>query len=546
MACKVFPKLTDYYLDALSSKAEAKFYRACAEQLPSNFLVIHSVSLISNHDRFGPQIGECDFVIFDPLKGMFVVEVKGGGVSHDPQNGPDWYSIDRFGTRHQIKDPFKQSENYRFKMLKQIKDNVRGLKSSQIPVGHSVAFPDISIKSLGGIVSHNRPKEIIACSEDLKDLNAWYQKSSNFWMKHDGFEPIGKQSVKEIERVFLGPVDASASLRTSIEQEEETRIRLTDDQSRLLLCVSSHTRFNVIGGAGTGKTVLARKLTEQLASQGKSVALICYNRALGVTNELYFGDASYVNAGTFHAFFERLFRNSLDEYLIEAASSYPDEDEWRVKKPFAYALALEEQAELRFDAVIVDEAQDFSAEMWMPIQMLLKTDTNQALYSTVDHVPALSPPFLLYTNCRNTKEIHARAYERYSGPPISPPSLSGEDIQTFDEGLFSDQLQKIEEILHSLLKTQDLDPNDIVILVAKSSHLDAYFEALAEQTHKYRFIKDEFGDSGEVRVSTVRRFKGLEATTVILWGLEEVEEAFSGEISYVGTSRAKSLCYIVG
>ena len=58
--------------------------------------------------------------------------------------------------------------------------------------------------------------------------------------------------------------------------------------------------------------------------------------------------------------------------------------------------------------------------------------------------------------------------------------------------------------------------------------------------------KDEFEDAGKVRVSTVRRFKGLEATAVILWGLNEVEEIFSTEISYVGISRAKSLCYIVG
>lgn len=555
MGCSIFPRLTDEYLDSLASSAEAKFYRACETTLPSNVLVIHSVSLISANTKFGPQVGECDFVIFDPLKGMFVVEVKGGGISHDPQVGSDWYSIDRFGNKHKIKDPFKQSETYRFKILRQVKEKVRSLKSTQIPVGHSVAFPDISKNSLGGIIAHNRPRDIIACKEDLIDLNSWYQKSSDFWMKHDGFEAIGKHSLKEIERVFLGPAHVIPSLKATIDQEEETRIKLTDDQSRLLLSVSSFPRFNIIGGAGTGKTVMARKLAEQLATDGKRVALICYNRALGKTNELYFEDNQFITTGTFHAIFERLFNNQLNEYLQEAVNSYPNADEWRVLRPFAYALALEEYDKVRFDAVIVDEAQDFTSEMWLPIQMLLKSDasnfavfadTNQTLYSKIDHVPELSLPFLLHTNCRNTKEIHKTAYENYSGPPISPPSLSGEEVQKFELSLFMDQLKKLEAILNSLVKEQDLDPSDVVILIAKSSQLQTNFDALNKAVKKYKFIQDEFGASGEVRVSTVRRFKGLEAPAVILWGLSEVEEKFSSEIKYVGTSRAKSLYYQVG
>ena len=554
MGCRIFPKFTDGYLDSLPSSAEAQFYRACEATLPSNVLVIHSVSLISANAKHGPQVGECDFVIFDPLKGMFVIEVKGGGVSHDPQSGPDWYSIDRFGNKHQIKDPFKQSETYRFKILRQVKEKVRGLKNTQIPVGHSVAFPDISKNSLGGIIAHNRPREIIACKEDLIDLNSWYQKSSDFWMKHDGFDPIGKQALNEIERVFLGPVHARPSLRAAMDLEEENRIKLTDDQSRLLVSVSSYPRFNIIGGAGTGKTVIARKLAEQLAADGKRVALICYNRALGKTNEVYFEGDQFIRAGTFHAIFESLFTNKLNEYFQEAVSSYPNADEWKVLRPFAYALALEENDDVRFDAIIIDEAQDFTSEMWLPIQMLLKSDdsnfavfadTNQTLYSKIDHVPKLSLPFLLHTNCRNTKEIHESAYENYSGPPISPPSLSGEEVHKFDLGLFMDQLTKLEEILNSLVKDQDLDPSDVVILIAKSSQLESNFEALRKFAKKFKFIKDEFGAVDEVRVSTVRRFKGLEAPAVILWGLSEVEEKYSSEIKYVGTSRAKSLYFQV-
>ena len=47
-------------------------------------------------------------------------------------------------------------------------------------------------------------------------------------------------------------------------------------------------------------------------------------------------------------------------------------------------------------------------------------------------------------------------------------------------------------------------------------------------------------------MDTVRRFKGLEASVVILWGLDGVDWERSEELLYVGMSRAKSLLVVVG
>ena len=45
--------------------------------------------------------------------------------------------------------------------------------------------------------------------------------------------------------------------------------------------------------------------------------------------------------------------------------------------PFAFIMALEANENLKFDAVIVDEGQDFSAEMWLSLEMLLKDQTSK-------------------------------------------------------------------------------------------------------------------------------------------------------------------------
>jgi hypothetical protein len=49
-----------------------------------------------------------------------------------------------------------------------------------------------------------------------------------------------------------------------------------------------------------------------------------------------------------------------------------------------------------------------------------------------------------------------------------------------------------------------------------------------------------------VLVDTVARFKGLESAAVVLWLGDEVVEEEQWESLYVGTTRAKSLLYIVG
>ena len=554
MPCKIFPKLNEKLLETLPSKAEAKFYRACVKHLPSSFLVLHSVSLIFDGKMGKHHIGECDFVIFDPDGGLFVVEVKGGGIIHDPEFGPAWYSEDRYGKKYEIKDPFKQSEHYRFKVLEVIKRLVRGLKQKNFPVGHSVAFPDISVDKLGKIISLSRPREIIACAEDLDDLGTWYAKSSSFWSGKKSLDPIGKQLIREVEKVFLKPIYAKTSLSVKLKDEESERIKLTDDQARLLLSLEGHDRVNITGGAGTGKTVLAKKLAEQFSDQGLKVAFICFNKALGDIIRLYFSNNSLVDANTYFGLFESIIGNRIDEFMQEAHNAYPNADLWRVIKPFAFALALEDIEDTPYDAIIVDEGQDLGAEMWMPIEMLVEdmkskfyifSDTNQSLYSNVDSIPKLSPSFLLHSNCRNTQEIHEEAYKDYSGPVISPPPIKGLPVNRLNLSLISEQRELIIETLDQFTKLQDLDLTDLVILVAKSENFRGNLDLLLSLKTKYKFIEDETVKHECVRVSTIKRFKGLEALAVIIWGLNELSTKEQSELSYVGVSRAKSICYLI-
>jgi superfamily I DNA/RNA helicase len=49
-----------------------------------------------------------------------------------------------------------------------------------------------------------------------------------------------------------------------------------------------------------------------------------------------------------------------------------------------------------------------------------------------------------------------------------------------------------------------------------------------------------------IRLETVKRFKGLEADVVFLWGIDSMPLGEQREVLYVGISRAKSRLTLVG
>lgn len=97
---RMIPELADEQLRAFRSRAEARFYEACRDQLPAGLVVVHSAGWIYRDARGRLREGEADFTILDPQAGVLAVEVKGGGVAFDASTGR-WFSVDREGRRNE-------------------------------------------------------------------------------------------------------------------------------------------------------------------------------------------------------------------------------------------------------------------------------------------------------------------------------------------------------------------------------------------------------------------------------------------------------------
>ena len=50
----------------------------------------------------------------------------------------------------------------------------------------------------------------------------------------------------------------------------------------------------------------------------------------------------------------------------------------------------------------------------------------------------------------------------------------------------------------------------------------------------------------EICIESVAKFKGLESTFVIFWGLDGLLDKFAKEVAYIGFSRAKSILALCG
>lgn len=560
---RMIPELNDVQLGMLSSQAEAKFYRACRDQLDDAHLVLHSVQFIRPDPEGGARDGEADFLIFHPRCGFLVVEIKGGGISFDPRTD-QWYSRDRNGEAHAIKDPFRQALTQKHTILRQIWSNakLRQQVKGRIPAGYAVFFTDL--QELDQIITPLRPREILGGERDLENLEGWMRDVWRYWAGQESRTAhLGDGGMRLIEGIFCRPINIRPLVSAQLEKEEGIRISLTQQQALLLRTLALRNRVAISGGAGTGKTLLAVQKARMLAEKGMRTLLLCFNRPLADHLRYVMKGTPNVSAMSFHQFCSKRIdmvkeKNGRD-LLEEARSEYPTGKKYSVWMPYALSLSAEE-LDAPFDAAVIDEAQDFRDEYWMGVELSLSDpdksplyiffDHNQALYTLAPTFPIKDEPYPLTFNCRNTRQIHAATYRYFEGNKTDAPSIEGEPVECLIAPSVEAQAKRIHGLILKLLVEEQVPPKEIVILIAASKTKD--IEYCKTQIFKRPLPGLVFWEDGYdprirgVLVETVRRFKGLEANIVFLWGIDELDPRSHREILYTGQSRAKSRLYLVG
>jgi hypothetical protein len=543
------------------SNAELIVYRALAEQLGADYAILHSVAWISRPGGGGPREGETDILIAHPARGLLAIEVKGGRVSLY-YGTRTWVSVDGNNVTHEIKNPFDQARRGKFALLEKLRESPawKKLDIGRFNLGYAVFVPGVGDGSR--LRGPDAPVEIIGDRRDLSDLNAWVEQAFAYW---EGEEKAGKQigtrGIDALVTLFARTVSTRPLLSARISDEDDARLALTNRQAAILDMLRRQRRVMIAGGAGTGKTLIAREKAIRLASEGMRTLLLCYNRGLADHLREQCAGIEGLDVATFHQvchrWIDRVKAKRARDLLTEARADLPGGDEFDHHMPMALAVAVDALGPI-YDAIVVDEAQDFGDEYWLPVEMLLTRpdkamlyvflDENQDIYHRSANIPVTGEPMVLDRNCRNTDAIHAAAYSHYRGAAVEPPEIAGIGVERLFASDIEKQARSIGSLVTKLVADENVAPHEIAILLCDASDRPASERAL-QKLPLPAIVRlgrvEDFGPGG-LTVDTVARFKGLERAVIILWAFDNCDVGRDRETLYVGMSRAKSALFVCG
>ncbi len=512
--------------------SERQVWELLSKQLGADDLLIAGQRITRRDKDF-----ELDVVAAVEGAGIVVLEVKGGSVWHD---GEVWRQH-REG-RDRIIRPVDQARDGKYALRGFVESDPRWAGRSRVRWAHAVVLPHTALDE--DFSTPDAPRWSVIDRRQIPDLVghlrdiAWRQETHNRVPESDDLELIAE--ILRGRGLPQRDVVAQAA-----ERDQLATHRLTQEQAVILGAIRFLPRVEVHGGAGSGKTFLAVEQTRRLQQEGKRVALLCYSRGLAAYLQRHVSrfkrreQPAYV--GTFH---------DLGLSWGAAPGSENDSDYWENRLPAEMVEMAHDLTDgQRFDAVVVDEAQDFADTWWQPVMAALRDEENGGLYVFSDagqrvfarygEPPVPLVPLVLDHNLRNTRQIadtfHPLAPIRMrllggDGASVRVvPCAAGEALNAADD--------EVDQLL-----AEGWRPQDVALLATGNRHP----EQRARQDQGQDAYWQSFWDDEQVSYGHVLGFKGLERPAVVLAVNDDKLVERAREKLYVGLSRAQDQLVVCG
>ena len=532
----------------LLRRAECKVFRKLKESLDDHFVVFYSrpwLGLKSNGEEID---GECDFVIAHHRYGVLFLEVKGGSIAYDPTKNI-WTSQDKYGFVHHIKDPVNQARSSKYQLIEKIKKSTLWTPR-YIRAAHGVIFPDCDQvhENLGA----DKPLALFCFSEEFEDnLEKWILKRmGDNTVQHTGNVHFGQDGINVLVEILAHPFQLHVSMGRILDDDDCQINILTQQQFHILAAIEGVKRAAISGGAGTGKTILAAEEARRRAESGMRTLFICFNKPLSIEISRRLKKVNNLKICTFH--------DMCLSFILDANLSIPTECSEQILfneiLPQLMIKALDIQPSPRFDAIIIDEGQDFLPIWLCAIDSCLDKqgsgllrifyDSNQKVYRVNSNLPEDIKviPIRLTRNLRNTKRIHDLISKFYSGYTIESIGPYGTEVEWHLAASIKEIRSIINDRINDIVSNESVNPSNIAILTSNKQYISDF--NLGTKIADIPSMSCEEHFEGHITVDTVRRFKGLESKIVfIVLTKELIRET---ELIYVALSRARTHLIIVG
>jgi hypothetical protein len=568
-------------LPAGASAGERKVF-AVLQQLPDDIIVYYEPVLAERYP---------DFIVILPSIGLLVIEVKGWYPNAIERADNTEVTINARGQRVVCKHPVRQARDYKFQLMDVARRHPETgalLERSGphegkfvFPFGHVAILSNCTRAQLeerglsnlfppGRVFSRDEFEAVAASLDTVDRLMTGFDP---WWP----FEPLSERQMAVLraiihpEIVISPPAEAEAppSLKV-LDLRQERNAQLIGDGHRI-----------VYGVAGSGKTVILVARARLVAGDpAKRVLILCYNRVLAAHLHGLFRATANVACLNFHQWGVQ--RNGV------AFDKSEDEETFGTRLLARLERGAGEAH--RYDAVFIDEAQDFP-QSWIQCarlalkepddgDLLIVGDGSQSLYRRRSFTWAqagvnaagrtISRRLDLDKNYRNTREILkvAAAFVEGDAVPDDPesrlqiirpdPAIAlrcGPLPEMLAASTVDDEMKMAADKVIAWLG-HGLRPADIAVLYRANANPTGWVRDLAlrisGQTAVY-WPGLGFKDPSGVRITTMHAAKGLQWRAVLVMRADTLpftpdRDADRGEqerlergLMYVAMTRAEDM-----
>ncbi|WP_128424994.1 NERD domain-containing protein [Gudongella oleilytica] len=516
------------------TESERYIYNKLKSILPDSYRVFYSIKwyTLINNIRVD---SESDFLVLDPTLGYICIEVKGG--ESILVEGDKWIlKLNDNEERVLKRSPYKQAEES-MRYFKNYYEEQFGHFYKGV-FGYAVAFPYYNIDAELG---PGCPKEITIQYSDMELLARRIKEIFNYWRGNNhNFIAFSSDQRKKLINAIHKRVSLSAAAGALMEYKRAQLELINRVQDNYLHFLMNHNQVYITGGAGTGKTWIGIKKAKNDAKLGKKVLFLCSSATLAnsIRSEIIGFDSLKVY--------------TIKDLVKETLSPEEYDQVIRFEDLRGVENFIESKQNIeKFDSIVIDEGQDFTAELAYMVRFFLKDQIASSLYVFYDSFQNIhkrdfanefdikTPPFQLIENLRNTSSIYKWAVNRTSlGDNVVPNTIEGADPESINLISIQSARNKLENILRTLIDKEGVNNKSITII----SDCDYSLSILgaSENLGKWEFVTTlEPTKDSDIRFRTIEQFKGLESDVIIFLNHNDI----SKELYYVAYTRARFYLY---
>lgn len=514
---------------------------------------------------------EVDCILYHKKYGMLLIECKDGQISTEESQGSENGFMWKQGNRVMERSPVQQVQS----LIYPLHDHFSGMFPKDEGAGYhrvrvqwAVCFADMD--SVGKIGSNAmQPKRAILKS-DLKSYNTLERKVKKILeMKEEsrGGNPFPNDELSDenFDRLvsFLGCFD-EPSWPELWDMQAEARVRPTEIQEMLMESIVRNPRMRIEGVAGSGKSLLVQWEATRLAREGKRVVVLCYNDLLAEHMQQNFVEAGLDESQVVMSGFHKLAVKYVRLAKVKGvARKEPDDAKEKAEYFESMSVFFKEALEKLlgkknrfFDALIIDEGQDFAND-WLDTALLLLKDpekgivrffydSKQTLYKGREVLGNAAinamPVMVLKRGFRSTKKILNWVHDVTDiRIPCYEDTVPGRevDVRLYDKP--EDQIEMLRKVVLDL-KKKGVEPKDILVVSLRSKNHSG-LASLNDDVFQWSDVSDSL-NSLAINMVSAYRYKGLDKRVVILTDLEPSKNDpgaphSNANLILVGATRAK-------